>query len=87
MGLSERLLLARLRDRDEEAFNEIVRVHGDKVFNVVLRMVGNRAEAEDIAQEVFVTVFKSIDTFRGESKFSTWLLGRDLLEVIDPSAQ
>jgi RNA polymerase sigma-70 factor, ECF subfamily len=74
MSLSERLLIARLRQRDERAFSEIVRLHGDKVFNLVLRMVGTRAEAEDIAQEVFVTVFKSIESFRGESKFTTWLL-------------
>jgi RNA polymerase sigma-70 factor (ECF subfamily) len=74
MSLAERLLIARLRQRDERAFSEVVRLHGDKVFNLVLRMVGTRAEAEDIAQEVFVTVFKSIDSFRGESKFSTWLL-------------
>jgi RNA polymerase sigma-70 factor, ECF subfamily len=74
MSLAERLLIARLRKRDEQAFNEVVRLHGDKVFNLVLRMVGTRAEAEDIAQEVFVTVFKSIDSFRGESKFTTWLL-------------
>jgi RNA polymerase sigma-70 factor, ECF subfamily len=74
MSIAERLLIARLRKRDEQAFNEVVRQHGDKVFNLVLRMVGTRAEAEDIAQEVFVTVFKSIDTFRGESKFTTWLL-------------
>jgi len=40
----------------------------------VYRMIGNRAEADDIAQEVFITVFKTIDTFRGEAKFSTWLL-------------
>ncbi len=73
-SLSERLLLARLRNREEAAFNEVVRLHGDKVFNLVLRMVGNRSEAEDIAQEVFVTLFKSIDTFRGESQFTTWLL-------------
>jgi RNA polymerase sigma-70 factor (ECF subfamily) len=74
MSIAERLLIARLRQREEEAFNEVVRLHGDKVFNLVLRMVGTRAEAEDIAQEVFVTVFKSIETFRGESKFTTWLL-------------
>jgi RNA polymerase sigma-70 factor (ECF subfamily) len=74
MSLAERLLIARLRERDELAFNEVVRQYGDKVFNLVLRMVGTRAEAEDIAQEVFVTVFKSIESFRGESKFSTWLL-------------
>jgi RNA polymerase sigma-70 factor (ECF subfamily) len=74
MSLAERLLLARLRERDEDAFSEIVRQYQDRVFNLVLRMVGNPSEAEDIAQEVFVTVFKSIESFRGEAKFSTWLL-------------
>jgi len=74
MSLTERLLIARLVRRDEEAFNEVVRLYGDRVFNLVLRMVGSRPEAEDIAQEVFVTVFKSIDSFRSESKLSTWLL-------------
>jgi RNA polymerase sigma-70 factor, ECF subfamily len=74
MSVAERLLIGRLKARDELAFNEIVRLHGDKVFSLVYRMIGNRAEAEDIAQEVFITVFKTIDGFRGEAKFSTWLL-------------
>lgn len=74
MSVAERLLISRLKERDEQAFNEVVRIHGDKVFSLVYRMIGNRAEAEDLAQEVFVTVFKTVDGFRGESKFSTWLL-------------
>jgi len=74
MSVAERLLIGRLKERDEQAFNEIVRLYGDKVFSLVYRMIGSRAEAEDIAQEVLVTVFKTVDGFRGESKFSTWLL-------------
>jgi RNA polymerase sigma-70 factor (ECF subfamily) len=74
MSVAERLLIGRLKERDEDAFGEIVRLYGDKVFNLVYRMIGSRAEADDIAQEVFITVFKTIDTFRGEAKFSTWLL-------------
>jgi RNA polymerase sigma-70 factor (ECF subfamily) len=74
MSLAERLLIARLRDRDEQAFSEIFKRFGDKVFSLVYRMLGNRHEAEDVTQEVFVTVFKTIDGFRGEAKFSTWLL-------------
>jgi RNA polymerase sigma-70 factor (ECF subfamily) len=74
MSVAESQLIARLKQRDELAFNEVVRTHGDKVFSLVFRMIGNRAEAEDLAQEVFVTVFKTVDSFRGESKFSTWLL-------------
>jgi RNA polymerase sigma-70 factor, ECF subfamily len=70
---AERQLLRRLRERDERAFKELVESHRDIVFNLTFRMLGNRAEAEDVAQEVFITVFKTIDSFREESKFSTWL--------------
>ena len=74
MSLAERLLMARLKERDPSAFDEIMRRYGDKVFSLSYRMLGNRHEAEDVAQEVFITVFKTVDTFRGEAKFSTWLL-------------
>src|SRR5262245_65677182 len=73
MSLRERALLVRLRDRDEDAFNQVVREHQNKVFNLIYRMIGSREEAEDVAQDVFVTVFKSIDQFRGDAKLSTWL--------------
>ena len=69
----ERMLVRRLRDRDERAFRELLELHKDRVFNITYRMLNNRAEAEDVAQEVFITVFKTIDTFREEAKFSTWL--------------
>ncbi|MDQ3033075.1 MAG: sigma-70 family RNA polymerase sigma factor [Myxococcota bacterium] len=69
----EEKLVERLKRRDEAAFNEVVRLYQDRVFRLVLRMLGDRAEAEDVAQEVFITVFKSIDGFRGDSKLSTWL--------------
>src|SRR6202012_3627004 len=42
-------------------------------FALVLRMIGDRSEAEDLAQEVFVQVFKAIGTFRGDAKLSTWI--------------
>lgn len=66
-------LVARLRRHEEAAFNELVRLYEDRIFRLVLRMIGDRAEAEDLAQEVFVTVFKSIGSFRGDSKLSTWM--------------
>src|SRR6201992_2470549 len=69
----ERSLLRRLRDRDERAFRELIDGHRDRVYNLTYRMLGNRAEAEDVAQEVFITVFKTIESFREEAKFSTWL--------------
>ena len=73
MNEEERTLVRRLRDRDERAFRELLELHRDRVYNITFRMLGNRAEAEDVAQEVFITVFKTIESFREESKFSTWL--------------
>src|SRR4051812_7117429 len=69
----EEKLLERLRARDERAFNELVKTYERRVFGLVFRMLGSRAESEDLTQEVFVQVFKAIGTFRGESKLSTWI--------------
>ncbi|MDH5493158.1 MAG: sigma-70 family RNA polymerase sigma factor [Myxococcales bacterium] len=69
----EEILIERLKRRDEAAFNEVVRLYQGRIYRLTFRMMGDAQEAEDLAQEVFVTVFKSIDGFRGESKLSTWL--------------
>lgn len=69
----EARLIERLVARDERAFNALVRAYERRVFALVLRMIGNRAEAEDLAQEVFVQIFKAIGSFRGDSKLSTWV--------------
>jgi len=69
----ESRLIERLSARDERAFNELVHAYERRVLTLVVRMVGNMAEAEDIAQEVFVQVFKAIGSFRGDSKLSTWI--------------
>jgi RNA polymerase sigma-70 factor (ECF subfamily) len=66
-------LVERLKRQDEAAFNELVRLYDKRVFRLVLRMLNDRAEAEDVAQEVFVTIFKAIGNFRGDSKLSTWI--------------
>lgn len=73
MSLSDRKLVRNLRRRDEDAFRELVRVYQHRVFNIVYRILGDREEAEDVAQEVFVAIFKHIDSFRGDAKFSTWV--------------
>ena len=73
MDPRESRLIRRLKQRDEAAFREMIRTYQSDVFNLIFRMLGNNEEAEDLAQEVFVTVFKAIDGFRGESKLSTWL--------------
>jgi RNA polymerase sigma-70 factor (ECF subfamily) len=66
-------MIERLKARDEAAFNRFVREYQQRVFRLCLRMLGERAEAEDVAQEVFVSIFKAIGNFRGDSQLSTWV--------------
>lgn len=65
--------IERLKRRDEQAFNHLVLTYEAQVLRLVWRMLGTKEEAEDMAQEVFVQVFRSIDSFRGDSKISTWI--------------
>jgi RNA polymerase sigma-70 factor (ECF subfamily) len=65
--------VARLKARDEAAFNELVELYQRRVFALVFRMLNRRAEAEEVTQDTFVQVFRSIDRFRGDAKLSTWL--------------
>ncbi|MEK9142397.1 MAG: sigma-70 family RNA polymerase sigma factor [Nitrospirota bacterium] len=66
-------LVARSLKQDHEAFGQLIDRHAPAIVNLAYRMVGNRAEAEDLAQESFLTAFKALSTFRADSKFSTWL--------------
>ena len=67
------VFVERLIARDEVAFNELMSLYQERVFALVYRMMGSRAEAEDLTQEVFVRVFKNIHRFRGDAKLSTWI--------------
>jgi RNA polymerase sigma-70 factor, ECF subfamily len=58
---------------DADAFERIYRLHSRKVYTLCLRMVGDPTEAEDLTQDVFLQLFRKLNTFRGESAFSTWL--------------
>jgi len=66
-------LVDRLRRGDPRAFEELVIAYQHRVFGVALRMLRNRSEAEEIAQEVFLRVHRAVEDFRGEAKLSTWL--------------
>lgn len=70
---SDAELIARAQRGDEEAFAALFDVHKRRVYSLCLRMTGDTAEAEDLAQEAFLQLFRKIATFRGESAFSTWL--------------
>jgi RNA polymerase sigma-70 factor, ECF subfamily len=70
---SESQLISRAQRGDELAFEELFNTHRRRVYSLCLRMTGDPAEAEDLAQEAFLQLFRKIGTFRGESAFSTWL--------------
>jgi RNA polymerase sigma-70 factor, ECF subfamily len=71
--LPEAELIRLAQHGDAAAFERIYQLHSRRVYSLCLRMVGNPAEAEDLAQEAFLQLFRKIQTFRGESAFSTWL--------------
>jgi RNA polymerase sigma-70 factor (ECF subfamily) len=65
--------IERAKQGDEAAFELLYNLHKRRVYSLCLRMVSNPAQAEDLAQEAFLQLFRKIGTFRGESAFSTWL--------------
>ncbi len=69
----ERVLLARLRRREPAAFEQLVKANKDRVFDFCVRMVGDREEAFDLTQEIFVSVHLHLDKFREDAKLSTWI--------------
>jgi RNA polymerase sigma-70 factor (ECF subfamily) len=68
---------------DVEAFGELVERNRRAVFRAALACVGSPAEADDVAQEAFVTAFLKIGTFRGDAQFRTWLLSITWRKAID----
>ena len=66
-------LLARLRAGDGRAFQELVTAYQHRVFGVALRMLGARAEAEEIAQETFLRAHRALGEVRGDARLGTWL--------------
>ena len=70
---SERSLVQRAQRGDEQAFARLYQLHNKRVYSVCLRMTKDVAEAEDLAQEAFMQVFRNLSSFRGNSAFSTWL--------------
>ncbi|MCP4537556.1 MAG: sigma-70 family RNA polymerase sigma factor [Chloroflexi bacterium] len=70
---SDAELVAKARQGDEAAFEQLVRKHQRYVFNVAYRVLGDYAEAEDMTQEAFVRAWRGLPGFRGQAQFTTWL--------------
>lgn len=72
-ALDEPTLVTRAQDGDVHAFEELARRHQDALFRVAVRVLGQRADAEDALQEALLDAWRRIGTFRGEAAFSTWM--------------
>jgi len=73
MNRSDQMLIRELKDGEEEAFKELVEKYQDKVYNTCLGFVKNTEDADDLSQEVFIEIYRSINKFREESSLSTWI--------------
>jgi RNA polymerase sigma-70 factor (ECF subfamily) len=73
-ALSVDVLIERCLEGDQQAWEQIVRLHWRKVFNVAYKFVGKHDEAEDLTQDIFLKIFKSLDTFDRRANFQTWLI-------------
>ena len=73
ISFSDYELARRVGKGDMQAFEEIYRRHNRRVYSLCLRMMRNQTDSEDLAQEVFVQLYKKLGSFRGESAFTTWL--------------
>jgi RNA polymerase sigma-70 factor (ECF subfamily) len=76
-------VLRRAQRGDERAFSTIVRAYERPVYNYVLRLVGDRALAEDLTQEVFLRVYQGLSQFSSRSRFTTWLFQVTKNRVLD----
>jgi RNA polymerase sigma-70 factor (ECF subfamily) len=66
-------LVARARDGDEEAFGELVRMYHDRIYALAFNIVRNEHDARDLAQATWIKAWRSLTSFRGQSRFYTWL--------------
>ena len=71
--MNQQELIVQLQQGDGQAFKKLVDEWQDMVYNTALGIVQNADDADDITQDVFIQVYQSVSSFKGESKFSTWL--------------
>jgi len=76
-------LIVQLQQGDEQAFKRLVDEWQDMVYNTAISIVQNEDDADDITQDVFIQVYQSVSSFKGESKFSTWLYRIVISKALD----
>jgi len=70
---SDEELVRRFKEGDRDAYSELVRRYQNRVFSMCLRWMGSRSIAEEVAQDVFLALFKALPRFRGDARLSTWV--------------
>lgn len=83
MNQTEEELIAALKMGAAQAFKTVVEKYQEMVYSTTLSIVQNEADAEDITQDVFVQVYQSVNEFKGNSKFSTWLYRISIAKALD----
>ena len=76
-------LIELLKQKDRAAFKNIVETWQDMVYNTALGILQNTEDAEDVTQETFIQVYESVSSFKGESKFSTWVYRITVSKAMD----
>ena len=71
--MTESDVVRRAKEGDKQAFAELVSTYNERIYNLALRILRNREDAEDILQETFLTVLQILNTFDGRSNFFTWI--------------
>ncbi|KAA3620348.1 MAG: sigma-70 family RNA polymerase sigma factor [Flavobacterium sp.] len=83
MQRADQYYIKKTLNGETNAFSELITRYRDLVFTVVLRVVKSREEAEEVAQDTFLKAFESLSSYRGESKFSTWLYSIAYRKALD----
>jgi RNA polymerase sigma-70 factor (ECF subfamily) len=65
--------IQKLQEGDEEAFQQMVVEFGSMVVNLAFRFIGNKSDAEDVSQDVFIKIWKNVKSYKGESSLKTWV--------------
>lgn len=73
MEIGDSELVIKLKNADEQVFRQLVLEYQDKIFNTCISLVKNAEDADDLTQEVFIEIFRSIHKFREDSLLSTWI--------------
>jgi RNA polymerase sigma-70 factor (ECF subfamily) len=80
-GNNEQDLINAVRQGDLQAFDLVVRRYGERMYRFILKYIADRATAEDLTQETFISAFQTLDRFNFKAKFSTWLFGIALNKI------